>query len=232
MHKKAALWTHTGSTYRVILCAVSSWSGFSWSNFQCFMSPCYFLFSQGFSPKLFCSGSVFTTWQVPYSFLFTSTLLHDFCLPSVFQIVLLADLASLSDSCSPSHFHLCAMWPSLSVITVSKWDSRNWQSISLSYINSIKSSRRTSFLLKSAYKLRHRPLQHTASLTIKMVWIFLGLCCGTTSNLFSGVFLGKAAHSYFSVRVLRDRCLQEKEVLHLWDVLFLRAVVSSSPDFV
>lgn len=115
MHKKAALWTHTGSTYRVILCAVSSWSGFSWSNFQCFMSPCYFLFSQGFSPKLFCSGSVFTTWQVPYSFLFTSTLLHDFYLPSVFQIVLLADLASLSDSCSPSHFHLHAMWPSLSL---------------------------------------------------------------------------------------------------------------------
>lgn len=76
----------------------------------------------------------------------------------------------------------------LSVISVWKWDSRNWQSISLSYVSIIKFSGRTSFLLKSAYKLRHRPLQHTASLTIKMVWIFLGLCCGASSNLCFLVF--------------------------------------------
>lgn len=45
MHKNVAFWTGTGSAYRVILCALSYWSRFSWTKFQCFVSPCYFLFS-------------------------------------------------------------------------------------------------------------------------------------------------------------------------------------------
>lgn len=56
-------------------------------------------------------------------------------------------------------------------------------------------------------------------------------------SLFSGVFSGKAAYSYLSGRVFRDRCLQEKER----SVTSLRCVVpmciynqavSSSPNFV
>lgn len=132
------------------------------------MSPCYFLFSQGFSPKLSCDGPMFTTWQVPYSFLFTFTLLHYFYLPNVFQIVFLPDLASLPDSCSSVIFIYMQCGP-FSVCDHSLKMRLKELVESFSYISYSKSSRRTSFLLKSAYKLRHRPLQQTASLTMKMV---------------------------------------------------------------
>lgn len=127
----------------------------------------------------------------------------------------------------------CSVVVSQSVIAVSKWHSRNWWSISLSYINNKVFQENLFPAEVCLWTVRDRPLPHTASLTIKMVWIFLGQCCGTTSNLCFLVFSqAKLFRSYFSVRVLRDRCLQEKVMLCLWDVLFLCAVVSSSPDFV
>lgn len=73
----------------------------------------------GFSPKLSSNGSIFTILQVTYSFLFTFTLLYYFYPPSVLQAVLLADLASLSDSCSSDPFHLHGVWPSFNLWSLS-----------------------------------------------------------------------------------------------------------------
>lgn len=107
MHKEAALWAGVCSAYRVV-CVCSEF--LKWIKLKQFLvvyvSLLLSLLTElskpflGFSHNLSSYKSIFTILEVPYSFFFfTFTLLL-----SVLQVVLLADLASLSDSCSSDHF--------------------------------------------------------------------------------------------------------------------------------